>query len=225
MRVLKEHVKRQDEQRIWEKQMAVWGTIFDGVGKGIEDGVKPALTACTLLSAYTRQSCYGHAEEDGHGLPYPWIDLGIDNDPAYTQTVARYKECASQARDNANVRFYHLYGDPHEWNEEQVTAWDNLYDDELKKFPDIKNLESAYDAARAQAIPKYLERIGITRNTYADDKIKYVFGERIEPKYLDSRPIPRDISREEQKDILKRSRALFEEITNDLIYTWEASKE
>lgn len=50
--------------------------ITDGLGKKVDDNIKEAIIALHVNGFRTDGSCEGHVDGD-HGLPYPWIDIGI----------------------------------------------------------------------------------------------------------------------------------------------------
>ena len=48
-------------------------SITDGLGKGIDPGIKESVVAFKLDDFPTNQSCEGHSDE---GLPFPWVEVG-----------------------------------------------------------------------------------------------------------------------------------------------------
>ncbi len=65
--------EKQQRWQAMEKKVESWG---DGLGLGIDPGIKKMVTVLNLLGFKTRQSCEGHID---WGLPYPWIDFETEN--------------------------------------------------------------------------------------------------------------------------------------------------
>jgi hypothetical protein len=57
-----------------EQKVASWG---DGLGLGIDPGIKKAVIVLNLLGFKTEGSCQGHID---WGLPYPWIDFNTQDE-------------------------------------------------------------------------------------------------------------------------------------------------
>lgn len=46
--------------------------VVDGVGRGIDDGIRPIVLKLNELGMETKASCEGHID---HGLAEPWVDF------------------------------------------------------------------------------------------------------------------------------------------------------
>lgn len=61
-----------EKQRLWGQKLEEVNEIKDGLGKGVDAGIKETVAAMHLLDIRTRQSCEGHL---GHGEAAPWVDI------------------------------------------------------------------------------------------------------------------------------------------------------
>lgn len=63
----------------WDEIQQEVGALTDTLGKGIDEGIKPAVIAFRALDFPTSQSCEGHIREtdndDQWGETYPWIEV------------------------------------------------------------------------------------------------------------------------------------------------------
>lgn len=69
---MREQQEQSPKEEAWEKATKDVETDTDGVGRGIDDGIKEAIVAMRVNDFETEQSCEG-GEHDEHGQPYPWI--------------------------------------------------------------------------------------------------------------------------------------------------------
>ncbi|WP_158043472.1 hypothetical protein [Skermanella pratensis] len=51
--------------------------VRDALGKGVDPGIRETVAVLNLLGFRTRQSCEGHVNEQGFGLPSPWVDIDL----------------------------------------------------------------------------------------------------------------------------------------------------
>jgi len=65
-----------EKQQRWQTMEKEIDSITDGLGLGIDPGIKKTVVVLNLLGFKTSQSCEGHI---GRGLPYPWIDFETEN--------------------------------------------------------------------------------------------------------------------------------------------------
>jgi hypothetical protein len=68
----------------WEKMPRAVDRVKDALGKGVDPGIRETVAVLNLLGFKTRQSCEGHVNEQGFGLPAPWVDI----DPSAQGNVA-----------------------------------------------------------------------------------------------------------------------------------------
>ncbi len=64
----------------WEQTLAGLDRIRDGLGHGIEEGIKEAVVGLQLRGFKTTGSCEGHND---WGLPYPWVQTQAEGEPQY----------------------------------------------------------------------------------------------------------------------------------------------
>jgi len=62
-----------ERETIWQQKKMQIDQITDGLGLGIEEGIKEAVIVCQVHGMGTSASCEGHL--NGEGMPYPWIDI------------------------------------------------------------------------------------------------------------------------------------------------------
>lgn len=58
---------------MWEHVLERVGKLRDGMGKGVDDGIRETVVALNVLGIHTIQSCEGHID---HGIAAPWVDVG-----------------------------------------------------------------------------------------------------------------------------------------------------
>ncbi len=63
----------------------------DGLGLGVDEGIKNAVAALLCHGLLTSQSCEGHPHQT-HGLPYPWIAVEAPLPQGWTGTEEQKKE-------------------------------------------------------------------------------------------------------------------------------------
>ena len=68
---------RVDKQYQWEQKLKQLETLGDGLGKGLDNGIKEAVAVIQLFGILTRQSCQGHLN---WGDAAPWIDIDLPLD-------------------------------------------------------------------------------------------------------------------------------------------------
>jgi hypothetical protein len=71
----------------WEESRLTVEQITDGLGKGVDPGIKETVVALMVYGFPTTGSCEGHLE---WGLPYPWVEIG-EPEPADRQTNEQHK--------------------------------------------------------------------------------------------------------------------------------------
>lgn len=60
------------KQKKWEEQLKKIETLKDGLGKGVDEGIKETVAAMQVLGILTRQSCQGHLN---WGEAAPWVRM------------------------------------------------------------------------------------------------------------------------------------------------------
>lgn len=68
----------------WERMLRAVDRVKDALGKTVDPGIRETVAVLNLLGFRTRQSCEGHVNERGLGLPTPWVDI----DPSAQGNVA-----------------------------------------------------------------------------------------------------------------------------------------
>ena len=57
--------------------LRVLGCTRDRLGMAIDAGIRETVAVLNLLGLPTTQSCEGHVNDHGHGLPAPWVDFDL----------------------------------------------------------------------------------------------------------------------------------------------------
>ena len=65
--------------------------VTDGLGKGIDKGIKEAVIAMKAYDFPTDHSCEGHLEGE-HGLPYPWVRIYAPEPEGWQDSEEKQKE-------------------------------------------------------------------------------------------------------------------------------------
>ncbi len=59
----------------WERTARAVGNVRDKLGLPVDAGIRDTVVVLNLLGLPTTQSCGGHVNATGHGLPAPWVDF------------------------------------------------------------------------------------------------------------------------------------------------------
>lgn len=73
-----ENKEKSEREILWERKQEEVDKIVDGLGQGVDDGIKESVVAFVVHNFPTAASCQGHIAEDGtekRGEPYPWVDV------------------------------------------------------------------------------------------------------------------------------------------------------
>lgn len=110
----------------WDSQASEVDKIVDGLGKGIDQGIKESVIALNVLDINTTQSCEGHLDW-ATGAPY--IDVGAKD-------LGALRETANEARERAEQAY-----NAHASREEEGKLWHEFH--EARKAADKENLKEA----------------------------------------------------------------------------------
>lgn len=94
--------------------------VKDALGKGVDPGIRETVAVLNLLGFRTRQSCEGHVDERGFGLPSPWvdIDLSIRGNMVPEPAIKRFLEDFYRSRErSADIRL--------RWEDGRIQAGDD----------------------------------------------------------------------------------------------------
>ena len=69
------------KKKKWEEKSQEIDQITDVTGRGIDEGIKEAVTAFNVSEIPTSQSCEGHEEVEGGHRPWPWVEVGAPDEP------------------------------------------------------------------------------------------------------------------------------------------------
>ena len=95
---------KSEEEILWERQRAEVDKIADRLGLGIDEKIKKAVTAFRVYEFPTDGSCEGHAVGDGHGLPFPWIDIDSPEPKGLRKATGEEKEEKERMMTMENLR-------------------------------------------------------------------------------------------------------------------------
>lgn len=62
-------------QDAWRRMLKAVGDVRDRLGMPVDPGIRDTVAALNLAGLPTLQSCEGHVNARGHGLPAPWVDF------------------------------------------------------------------------------------------------------------------------------------------------------
>jgi hypothetical protein len=82
----------EQRQKKWQRLRAEADRIVDGLGRRIDEGIKPLVVALKANGFGTTGSCEGHPEDE---YAYPWVDVESDFAERYYFT-SRFKELADR---------------------------------------------------------------------------------------------------------------------------------
>lgn len=77
-----------EKDGVWDEKAEEVENIVDGLGLGIDDGIKGAVVAFMVHGFPTTGSCEGHPEGE-HGHAYPWIDVCVDEPEGWQDDKAK----------------------------------------------------------------------------------------------------------------------------------------
>jgi hypothetical protein len=69
----------------YEKSLLEVGRLVDGLGKPIDEKIRPLVAALRMYGIRTTGSCQGHSKR---GLKYPWVNIDIRDAKGATRLVA-----------------------------------------------------------------------------------------------------------------------------------------
>lgn len=61
----------------WSAALRHVAALTDRLGLPVDPGIRDAVAALSLAGFPTTQSCEGHVNAAGHGLPSPWVELDL----------------------------------------------------------------------------------------------------------------------------------------------------
>jgi hypothetical protein len=61
----------------WSAALRDVAALTDRLGLPVDPGIRDAVAALNLAGFPTTQSCEGHVNAAGHGLPSPWVELDL----------------------------------------------------------------------------------------------------------------------------------------------------
>jgi hypothetical protein len=82
----------------WSAALRHVAALTDRLGLPVDPGIRDAVAALSLAGFPTTQSCEGHVNAAGHGLPSPWVELDL---PRAERDVGPPRLIALLARFNA----------------------------------------------------------------------------------------------------------------------------
>ena len=96
-----------EKEARWKEVEAEVEQIGDKLGKGIDDGIKPAVKGLMANGFKTTMSCEGHLD---HGFPWPNIDIAspleeaIENNPRYPELEERVEKYSATSEEGEEYR-------------------------------------------------------------------------------------------------------------------------
>ena len=82
-----------EKQKKWDQVRAEVDMIVDGLGLGIDEGIKEEVTAFMVNGFTTSMSCEGHVDEaNEHGDPYPWIEVNASEPEGWEEAEGDVRE-------------------------------------------------------------------------------------------------------------------------------------
>lgn len=84
---------KSDKEITWEQKRLAVEHIADSLGKGIDEGIKEAVTALIVYGFPTSASCEGHLGGK-HGLPYPWVEICVPEPEGWKKSKEKKREWA-----------------------------------------------------------------------------------------------------------------------------------
>lgn len=85
-----------DRQTYWQQLVAEVNEYRDGLGKRVDEGIKPAVVALNALGFETNGSCEGHLER---GQAFPWIDITASGSDSKFEEASAAFTLADQAEE------------------------------------------------------------------------------------------------------------------------------
>jgi len=83
--------KRIEKQSRWDQNLKEIDRIIDGLGLGVDNGIKETLAALMAYEVPTISSCEGHIDEE-HGEPYPWVDVSAPEPEGWINDESKQQE-------------------------------------------------------------------------------------------------------------------------------------
>jgi hypothetical protein len=86
---------QEDKLTVWKQKLIEMEHLQDGMGTGLDHGIKETVAVLQLLGVHTRQSCEGHMD---HGVAAPWIFIETP-DPRLEKLRQKYTKLSIQAEE------------------------------------------------------------------------------------------------------------------------------
>jgi hypothetical protein len=87
------------KKKQWKGLKKDLGRTADGLGKGVDKGIRPAVIALQSLGFKTTAACEGHR---GRGCCYPWIHVGLpEKGKKRTAEIARLRRLVDEFYDDS----------------------------------------------------------------------------------------------------------------------------
>lgn len=77
-----------DRQEQLDATLAEYDGVVDGLGLGLDPGIKRTVVLMNLLGMSTSGSCEGHPDQE-HGLDYPWIDISAPEPEGWMESTEK----------------------------------------------------------------------------------------------------------------------------------------
>ncbi len=96
-----------EKEKRWKEVEVEVEQIGDRLGKGIDDGIKPAVKGLMANGFKTTMSCEGHLD---HGFPWPNIDIAspleeaIENNPRYSELEEKVEKSLATFEEGGEYR-------------------------------------------------------------------------------------------------------------------------
>lgn len=135
-----EGIEDSNKQLLWDKTRKEVDEIVDGLGFGIDEGIKDSVVAFMVNGFPTNASCEGHADR---ALPVPWIQIKALNKPK--ERFIGEEEVFKKVAQKYNVSLEELQrGDPDEayWEALKESSDNDETEDYLNWEKENKKLEN-----------------------------------------------------------------------------------
>lgn len=172
------------KNKLWEEKRKEIEKLKDKLGKGVDEGVKGAITALTLLGIHTTASCEGHLD---HGTFAPYIDVTVFNALA---TESQRNEIKDQEVIDFKIKEEVIRKNLQE-RQKLITLLDEFYSDRQSPFHKRLTIQArAWGRSRIESIGAELQQI-IPQEVRRERLSEYQeemnsFSDFLKQKYFDS---------------------------------------
>jgi hypothetical protein len=146
---------QEDKLTVWKQKLSEMDHLQDGLGTGLDQGIKETVAVLQLLGVHTRASCEGHID---HGIAAPWIDVESPN-----PVLADFRRFSIKFSEMADA----------------LEADGEVADAVYEKLHDLRKRISYIEALEYKKLIPYLDEFYLGKDVYYEERLIIDFRGRL----------------------------------------------